>query len=173
METCLKIAPTCPPVEDRQHPRLAIEANKLPIRGAYLSFLSLSQLKFALLWLFTIPSVSTQGAFSAYSAFGAHFFTLLRPFTIPSVSHQDLVRLVRTFLQAPLEASTLVIDTDSEACFGTAIASIHPFQLLRRDVRKRVHAGLPIDVYPPVKVNSPVFRSTRKDAILSLRWLHA
>ena len=63
METCLKIAPTCLPVEDRQYPRLAIEANKLPIRGAYLSFLSLSPLKFALLWLFTIPSVSTQGGF--------------------------------------------------------------------------------------------------------------
>ncbi len=100
METCLKIAPTCLPVEDRQYPRLAIDANRLPIRGAYLSFLSLFQLKSALLWLFTIPSVSTQGAYSAYSAFGAHFFRLLRPFTIPSVSHQDLLRLVRTFLQA-------------------------------------------------------------------------
>src|SRR3984957_13543750 len=40
-------------------------------------------------------------------------------------------------------------------------------------VRKRVHAGLPMDVYLPVKVNRPVFRSTRKDAMLSLRWLHA
>ncbi len=50
-------------------PRLAIEANKLPIRGAYLSFLSLSQLKFALPRLLTIPS--PQGAYSAYAAFSA------------------------------------------------------------------------------------------------------
>ena len=35
-----------------------------------------------------------------------------------------------------------------------------------------MHAGLPTDVYFPVKVNSPVFRSIRKDAMLSLRWLH-
>jgi hypothetical protein len=80
METCPKIAPPRPPVEGRQLPRLAIEANKLPIRGL-----------FALIALF------------------AHLkLALLRLFTIPSVSHRDLVRLirfVRTFLQAPLEAS--------------------------------------------------------------------
>ena len=80
METCPKFAAPRPATDGRQPPRLAIEVNKLPIRGAYLSYRSLFHLKFG----------------------------LLRLFTLPSVSHRDLVRivrLVRTFLQAPLQAS--------------------------------------------------------------------
>ena len=77
METCPKIASLRPPVEGRQLPRLAIEANNLPIRGLIALMTLLAHLKLA----------------------------LLRLFTIPLVSHRDLVRLVRTFLQAPLEAS--------------------------------------------------------------------
>jgi hypothetical protein len=60
-------------------PRLAIEANKFPIRGLIALIALLAHLKLA----------------------------LLRLFTIPPVSHRDLVRLVRfvrTFLQTPLEA---------------------------------------------------------------------
>jgi hypothetical protein len=75
METCPKIAAPRPAIDGHQPPRLAIEANKLPIRGAYLAYRSLFHLKFA----------------------------LLRLFTLPSVSHRDLVSLVRTFLQAPLQ----------------------------------------------------------------------
>jgi hypothetical protein len=79
METCPKIASPRPPVEGRRPPQLAIEANKFPIRGVIALMALLAHLKLA----------------------------LLRLFTIPSVSHRDLVRLVRfvrTFLQAPLEA---------------------------------------------------------------------
>ena len=79
METCPKPAVPRPAIDGRQPRRLAIEANELPIRGAYFSYRSLFQLK----------------------------FELLRLFTIPSVSHRDLVclvSLVRTFLQAPLQA---------------------------------------------------------------------
>ena len=79
METCPKIAPPRPPVEGRQLPRLAIEANKLPNRGLMALMALMAHLKLALLRLFTIPSVSLRH--------------LVR-----------LVRLVRTFLQAPLEA---------------------------------------------------------------------
>jgi hypothetical protein len=78
METCPKPAAPRPAIDGRQPPRLAIEANKLPIRGAYLAYRSLFHLK----------------------------FELLRLFTLPSVSHRDLVTLVslaRTFLQAPLQ----------------------------------------------------------------------
>jgi hypothetical protein len=38
METCPKIASPRPPVEGRQPPRLATEANKFPIRGGYRSY---------------------------------------------------------------------------------------------------------------------------------------
>ena len=52
--------------------------------------------------------VSHPGGGIALMALLAHLkLALLRLFTIPSVSHRDLVRLVRfvrTFLQAPLEA---------------------------------------------------------------------
>ena len=58
-------------------------------------------------------------------------------------------------------------------CFSRLAANIRPPASQRQSssghVRKRVHAGLPTEVYRPVKVNSPVFRSTRKDAMLSLR----
>jgi hypothetical protein len=77
METCQKPAAPRPAIDGRQPPRLAIEANKLPIRGAYLAYRSLFHLK----------------------------FELLRLFTLPSVSHRDLVRLVRTFLRTPLEVT--------------------------------------------------------------------
>ena len=79
METCPKIASPRPPVEGRQPPRLATEADKFPIRGLIALIALLAHLKLA----------------------------LLRLFTIPPVSHRDLVRLVRfvrTFLQTPLEA---------------------------------------------------------------------
>ena len=36
-----------------------------------------------------------------------------------------------------------------------------------------MHAGLPAAVYCPVNLNCPVLRFTRKDVMLSLRWLHA
>jgi len=78
METCPKPAAPRPATDGRQLPRLAIEASKLPIRGAYHAYRSLFHLK----------------------------FELLRLFTLPSVSHRDLVSLVslvRTFLQAPLQ----------------------------------------------------------------------
>jgi hypothetical protein len=78
METCPKPAAPRPAADGRQLPRLAIEASKLPIRGAYHAYRSLFHLK----------------------------FELLRLFTLPSVSHRDLVSLVslvRTFLQAPLQ----------------------------------------------------------------------
>jgi hypothetical protein len=58
METCPKPAVPRPAIDGRQPRRLAIEANELPIRGAYFSYRSLFQLKFELLRLFTIPSVS-------------------------------------------------------------------------------------------------------------------
>jgi hypothetical protein len=79
METCPKIASPRPPVEGRQPPRLATEADKFPIRGLIALIALLAHLKLA----------------------------LLRLFTIPPVSHRDLVllvRFVRTFLQTPLEA---------------------------------------------------------------------
>jgi hypothetical protein len=72
METCPKIAAPRPAIDGRQPPRLAIEASKLP------AYRSLFHLK----------------------------FELLRLFTLPSVSHRDLVclvSLVRTFLRTPLE----------------------------------------------------------------------
>jgi hypothetical protein len=48
-----------PAIDGRQPPRLTIEANKLPIRGAYLAYRSLFQLKFELLRLFTLPRSRT------------------------------------------------------------------------------------------------------------------
>ena len=45
METCPNVAPPRPPMEDRQLPRLAAQANQLPIWGAYLSYLSFLSLK--------------------------------------------------------------------------------------------------------------------------------
>jgi hypothetical protein len=42
----------------------------------------------------------------------------LRVFTIPSVSHRDLVRLIRTFLQVPLEASGA---SGYERCLGIIV----------------------------------------------------
>jgi hypothetical protein len=57
--------------------------------------------------------------------------------------------------------------------WGTRPLPVHSARAQTAHVRKRVHAGLPMDLYLPVNVNRPVFRSTRKDAILSLRWLHA
>jgi hypothetical protein len=59
---------------------LAIVANQFPIRGPYLSFLSHSATFFCAARLLTIPSVLPQNLFR-------------------------LVRFLRTFLQAPLEAS--------------------------------------------------------------------
>jgi hypothetical protein len=78
METCPKPAVPRPAIDGRQPSRLAIEANKLPIRGAYHAYRSLFHLKLQLLRLFTIPSVSQRDLVC-------------------------LVSLVRTFLQAPLQ----------------------------------------------------------------------
>jgi len=106
METCPKIASLRPPVEGRQLPRLAIEANNLPIRGLIALMTLLAHLKLA----------------------------LLRLFTIPLVSHRDLVRLVRTFLQAPLEASV-----PRDNCLMIAFqpfTRLHPAGMSSEDVRR-------------------------------------
>jgi hypothetical protein len=58
METCPKIAPPRPPVEGRQLPRLAIEANQFPNRGLMALMALLALIILALLRLFTVPSVS-------------------------------------------------------------------------------------------------------------------
>jgi hypothetical protein len=109
MDTCPKIASPRPPVECRQLPRLAIEANKLPIRGLMALMALLAHLKLALLRLFTIPSVSHR--------------ELVR-----------LVRLVRTFLQAPLEASV-----PRDNCLMIAFQPFtrpHPAGMSSEDVRR-------------------------------------
>lgn len=46
--------------------------------------------------------------------------------------------------------------------------SLH-FGSLGVHARKMMHAGLPTDVYWPVKVNRPVFLSTLKEVMSSLR----
>jgi hypothetical protein len=73
METCPKIAPPRPPVEGRQPPRLAIEANKLPT-GGLIALMAL----LALILFGAAPAVYplvglTPGTYFSYLAYFAYF----------------------------------------------------------------------------------------------------
>jgi hypothetical protein len=50
-------------------------------------------------------SFQSGGPYLAYRSLFQLKFELLQLFTLPSVSHRDLVRLVRTFLRTPLEVT--------------------------------------------------------------------
>ncbi len=110
METCPKFAAPRPSEEGRLPLLLAIEDHRLRTGG--------------LMALMALLALNLKMA-------------LLRLFTIPLVSHRDLVRLVslvRTFLQAPLEASV-----PRDNCLMIAFQPFtrpHPAGMSSEDVRR-------------------------------------